>query len=59
MIKNNDSDNENAQIAIWGCGYIGLTTAISYALKRIRCYAYDIDKAKIEDLQEGKNPIIN
>lgn len=46
-------------IAIWGCGYIGLTTAISYALKGIKSYAYDIDESKIIDLQNGKNPIPN
>lgn len=55
----NNLYGKNINIAIWGCGYIGLTTAISYASKGINCYAYDIDETKIVDLQNEKNPIPN
>lgn len=55
----NNLYGKTVHIAIWGCGYIGLTTAISYAFKGIKCYAYDIDESKIIDLQNGKNPIPN
>lgn len=50
---------KNMNIAIWGCGYIGLTTAISYASQGIKCYAYDIDKKRISNLQKGNSPIPN
>lgn len=46
-------------IAIWGCGYIGLTTAINFAINGINSYAYDIDINKINQLNKGENPIPN
>lgn len=55
----NDIYQNSIHIAIWGCGYIGLTTAISYALQGIKSCVYDIDKKKIADMQKGKNPIPN
>ena len=55
----NELYDKSVHIAIWGCGYIGLTTAISYASQGIRSHAYDIDKKKIVNLQKGNNPIPN
>ena len=35
------------KIAVWGTGYIGLSTMVYFA-KKIKCVGFDINKKKIE-----------
>lgn len=45
------------KIAIWGTGYIGLSTMIYFAKKKIRSVGYDIDSKKIKQINSGQLPI--
>lgn len=45
------------KIAIWGTGYIGLSTMIYYAQKNIQCVGYDINEKKIKQINKGKIPM--
>ncbi len=47
------------KIAVWGCGFIGLSTALHYANKGIRVVGYDIDKKVIDSLKKKKIHIHN
>ncbi len=46
-----------AKVGIWGCGYIGLTTAINFAKEGIYCVGYDVDPKAIQSLSKGDLPI--
>ena len=45
------------KIAVWGTGYIGLSTMVYFAKKKIKCVGYDINKEKIKKINSGKLPL--
>lgn len=46
-----------SKIAVWGSGYIGLSTMAFFSKKKIQCVGYDIDKSKVKTINSGKLPI--
>jgi len=46
-----------SQIAVWGSGYIGLSTMAFFSKKRIKCVGFDIDQKKVDIINSGKLPI--
>lgn len=54
--KKNLKSGKN-KIAVWGTGYIGLSTMAFFAKKKIKCVGFDIDKTKIEIINSGNLPI--
>ncbi len=46
-----------SKIAVWGTGYIGLSTMAFFSKNKIKCVGYDIDKEKVEIINSGKLPI--
>ena len=51
--------NKKAKIAVWGCGFIGLSTLLYYANKGIKVVAFDIDPTVIRALKNKKFHIHN
>ena len=49
--------NGNFKIAIWGTGYIGLSTMAFFAKNKVKCVGYDIDKKKVNLINAGNFPI--
>ena len=47
------------KIAVWGCGFIGLSTALHYANKGIRVVGFDIDQQVVNSLKNKKIHIHN
>ena len=45
------------KIAVWGTGYIGLSTMVYFAKKKIKCIGYDINKEKIKKINSGTLPL--
>jgi nucleotide sugar dehydrogenase len=45
------------KIAVWGTGYIGLSTMVYFAKKKIKCIGYDIDKNKVRSINSGIIPL--
>ena len=45
------------KVAVWGTGYIGLSTMVYFAKKKIKCVGYDIDKDKINKINSGSIPL--
>ncbi len=45
------------KIAVWGTGYIGLSTMVYFSKKKIKCVGYDIDKEKIMKINSGVLPL--
>jgi UDPglucose 6-dehydrogenase len=45
------------KILVIGTGYVGLTTAVSFALQGHQVVGIDVDEAKVEQLQAGISPI--
>ena len=45
------------KIAVWGSGYIGLSTMAYYSKKKIKCVGFDIDKKKVNTINSGNLPI--
>ena len=45
------------KIAVWGTGYIGLSTMVYFAKKKIQCVGYDINKEKIKKINLGVLPL--
>ena len=45
------------KIAVWGSGYIGLSTMVYFAKKKIKCVGYDINKEKIKKINSGALPL--
>ena len=35
------------KIAVWGTGYIGLSTMVYFSKRKVKCLGYDIDKTKV------------
>lgn len=48
---------KNYQICIWGAGYIGLSTAVYFAKKNIKCLLIDVDINKVKKINNGILPI--
>ena len=44
-------------IAVWGTGYIGLSTLVYFAKQNIKCIGYDIDSSKVDKINKGELPI--
>ncbi len=44
-------------IAVWGTGYIGLSTLVYFSKKNINCKGFDIDKSKVNKINKGILPI--
>src|SRR2546422_3719883 len=51
--------SQKARIAVWGTGYIGLSTMAYYARRGVRCIGYDISKDVVESINAGKIPFVN
>ena len=49
--------SKNFSIAVWGAGYIGLSTMTYFAKKKIKCVGYDVDKEKVNKINRGILPI--
>lgn len=45
------------KIAVWGCGFIGLSTLVHYAREGVRGIGYDVDSLKIAEIYRGVCPI--
>ncbi len=45
------------KVAVWGTGYIGLSTMVYFAKKKIKCVGFDINKKKIEKINSGSLPL--
>ena len=45
------------KIAIWGTGYIGLSTMVYFSKKNIKCVGFDIDKSKVKKINSGIIPL--
>ena len=45
------------KVAVWGTGYIGLSTMVYFSKKKIKCVGYDIDKSKIKKINSGILPL--
>lgn len=48
-------NNNKEIIGVFGLGYIGLPTAINFSKKKIKVYGFDIDKTKVNNLNNGKS----
>ena len=42
---------------MWGTGYIGLSTMVYFAKKKIKCVGYDINEEKIKKINSGIIPL--
>jgi nucleotide sugar dehydrogenase len=51
-------DNKT-RLGIWGCGYIGFTTAVNFAINGVKVIGYDINEELIKNLNKGKVSIPN
>jgi nucleotide sugar dehydrogenase len=49
--------SKNFSIAVWGAGYIGLSTMTYFAKKKIKCVGYDVNKKKVIKINRGILPI--
>jgi nucleotide sugar dehydrogenase len=45
------------KIAVWGTGYIGLSTMVYFSKKKIKCVGFDINKKKINKINSGVLPL--
>ena len=45
------------KVAVWGTGYIGLSTMVYFSKKKIKCIGYDIDRNKIRKINSGVIPL--
>ena len=45
------------KIAVWGTGYIGLSTMVYFSKKKINCIGYDIDSKKVKKINSGILPL--
>ena len=45
------------KIAVWGTGYIGLSTMVYFAKKKGKCVGYDINENKIKKINSGTLPL--
>ena len=63
---NKKKDNKNykklltsgkKKIAVWGTGYIGLSTMIYFAKKNVKSVGFDVDSKKVKQINSGILPI--
>ena len=47
------------KIAVWGTGYIGLSTMVYFSKKKIKCVGFDIDKEKVKKINLGVLPLLD
>ncbi len=45
------------KIAVWGTGYIGLSTMVYFSKRKVKCLGYDIDKTKVKKINSGTLPL--
>ena len=45
------------KIAVWGTGYIGLSTMVYFAKKKNNCVGFDVNKEKIKKINSGTIPL--
>ena len=45
------------KIAVWGTGYIGLSTMVYFSKKKIKCVGYDINHEKVKKINSGVLPL--
>ena len=45
--------SKKLKIAVWGTGYIGLSTMVYFSKKKIRCVGYDVDESKIKKINSN------
>ena len=45
------------KVAVWGTGYIGLSTMVYFAKKKIKCVGFDINKKKLDKINSGSLPL--
>ncbi len=45
------------KIAVWGTGYIGLSTMVYFSKKNIKCVGYDVNKEKVNKINSGVLPL--
>ena len=50
-------NNRSATIGVIGLGYVGLPLAIQFVKSGFKTIGFDVDKAKVSDLKEGKTYI--
>ena len=55
--KKNLLKNDNT-IAVWGTGYIGLSTMMYFAKKGVKSIGFDIDVKKVKQINKGILPIV-
>src|SRR5688572_17123397 len=51
--------NKQAQIAVIGCGYVGLPLAIRLAETGFTVVGIDVDERRVRTLREGTSPIMD
>jgi len=49
--------NGKSKIAVWGSGYIGLSTMAFFSKNKIKCVGFDIEQKKIDTINSGNLPI--
>ena len=49
--------SKKAQIAVWGTGFIGLSTMAYFAKRKVKCIGYDISEKKVNTINKGKLPL--
>ena len=47
------------RIGVWGAGFIGASTAMSFASEGVRVLCHDISEHKISELQKGRLGVTN
>lgn len=47
------------RVGVWGCGYIGLTSALNFLNKGVSVIAYDTNEEYVESIRKGEIPIPN
>ena len=45
--------SNDISLAVWGTGYIGLSSMVYFAEKGVRCLGYDIDDKKVKSINKG------
>jgi UDP-N-acetyl-D-glucosamine dehydrogenase len=51
--------NKQAQIAVIGCGYVGLPLAVRLAETGFRVAGIDLDEQRVRTLRDGRSPIMD
>ena len=46
--------NKEINLAVWGTGYIGLSSMVYFAQKGVICKGFDVDKNKVKKINKGE-----